>query len=286
MKNLKNNNGKIGIFDSGLGGLTILKEIIKLMPNREYLYLGDNLRAPYGEKTQAEIFKYTLAGVEWLFGRGAEIIILACNTASANALQKIQQEILPFKYKNKRVLGIIIPTIENIDNFSKFGHIGVLATKATVASGVFEKEAKKYCPKIQIISQSGERLAEMIELNKNEKDLKAEIKKVVEQLIAQDEFMDTVILGCTHYALIENQIKKALPKNISIIGQGEIVAVKLFDYLNRHSEICQKLSTKCSTYFYTTSSDGKAKELMTQFYGAKISIETVVCEATQKTMYN
>ena len=282
MKNLKKNAGKIGIFDSGLGGLTILREIIRLMPNREYLYLGDNLRAPYGEKTQAEIFRYTLAGAEWLFSRGAEIIILACNTASANALQKIQQEVLPFKYKNKRVLGIIVPTIESIDNFSKSGHIGVLATKATVASDVFEKETKKYWPKTQIISQSGGRLVALIEQNENEKELEVEIERVIGQLTRRDKYIDTVILGCTHYALIENQIKKALPENIGVVSQGEIVAIKLADYLNRHMELCQKLSAKHSIYFYTTSSDGKIKELMAQFYGVKISIKTVAYEIIQK----
>jgi glutamate racemase len=269
---LEKNNGKIGIFDSGLGGLTILKEVIKLMPNWEYLYLGDNLRTPYGEKTQAEIFKYTLAGVEWLFGRGAEIVILACNTASANALRKIQQEVLPFKYQNKRVLGIIIPTVENIGNFNKSGHIGVLATKATIASGVFKKETKKYWPEIRIISQSGGRLAELIEQNKTKKELKEEIEKVIGQLIERDGFIDTIILGCTHYALIENQIRKVLPENINVINQGKIVADKLADYFNRHNDLCQKLSANHSVCFYTTSYESKIKKLMAQFYGAKISV--------------
>lgn len=242
-------SGKIGIFDSGLGGLTILKEIIKLMPEREYLYLGDNLRAPYGNRSQKEIFEFTLAGVKWLFENGAEIAILACNTASANALRKIQQEILPFKYPDKKALGIIIPTVENMENFSQSNHIGILATKATVESTVFEKETKKHNAKIKVVCQSGGKLVSLIEKNKNQNLLLAEIKKVADELIGKDELIDVIILGCTHYPLIEKQIKKVLPKNIKVISQGGIVAEKLADYINRHDEISKKIKKQIRSKF-------------------------------------
>jgi glutamate racemase len=275
---LKKKQGKIGIFDSGLGGLTILREAIKLMPDREYLYLGDNLRAPYGNRTQKKIFQYTLAGVEWLFGMGAEIVILACNTASANALRKIQQEVLPSRFPGKKVLGIIIPTAEEVSNFSKSGHIGVLATRATVASGTFEKEVKKYGPEIKISSQSGGKLVELIESSGDKKTLRAEIGKITCRLIAKDKLIDAIILGCTHYALIEKQIKKILPKGISVVNQGEIVAMKLVDYIKRHAEISQRLSSHPRVYFYTTVDDDEIKKKMVRFYGSKICVETVSYE--------
>jgi len=272
---LKNKQGKIGIFDSGLGGLTVLSEVVRLMPKWDYLYLGDNLRAPYGGRSQKKIFAYTLAGIDWLFSQGAEIIILACNTASANALRKIQQEILPAKYPDKKVLGIIIPTAEEAINFSHSSHIGVLATKATVATGTFEKEAKKYAPKLKISSQSGGKLVELIENGKNKQELKLEIEKIVRRLMKKDKLIDAVILGCTHYALIEKQIKKMLPKEISVVSQGELVAIKLKNYIQRHSEIAQKLSRRSTISFYTTADGAEVKKKMAQFYGKAITIKTV-----------
>lgn len=266
--------GKIGIFDSGLGGLTILKEIIKTMPSHEYIYLGDNKNTPYGDKSQDKIFNLTLAGVEWLFKNGAEIIILACNTASANALRRIQQEVLPIKYPDKRVLGIIIPAVEEIEKYTKSGHIGILATKATVESKIYEIEMEKQNPEIKIISQVGGSLANLIELN-NKSELFPEIKRVTEELLAKDDSIDTVILGCTHYALIVNEITQILPKHIRVINQGELVAAKLVNYLNRHSEINNMLSDSSLLSFYTTSNSDDIKQSMIYFYGENISISMV-----------
>ncbi|MDP1884002.1 MAG: glutamate racemase [Candidatus Moranbacteria bacterium] len=267
--------GKIGVFDSGLGGLAVLREITKRMPEYGYLYLGDNLRAPYGDKSQEEIFKHTLAGVEWLFANGAEIVILACNTASANALRRIQREILPLEYPDKRVLGIIIPTVESMENFSRSGHIGVLATEATVASGVFEVEMEKHNPDIRTICQSGGMLVNLIERGKDQKILAAEIKSVVGGLLDRDGLIDTVILGCTHYALIAGQIERALPKNVKVVGQGGIVAAKLSDYMDRHSEIRVRLENRFLIDFYTTSGNEDIKKLMAQFYGEDSRVSTV-----------
>ena len=258
--------GKIGIFDSGLGGLTILKEVVKFLPNHEYIYLGDNVNAPYGEKPQDEIFKLTLAGVEWLFKNECEIVVLACNTASAKALRKIQQEILPLKYPTKRVLGIIIPTIEEISEFSDSMHIGILATQATVDSGIYEEEAEKRSdPKIKIIAESGGDLVNLIEQN-NTTALDAEIKRVTKNLLSKDTLIDTIVLACTHYALIKEDIQKAVPKNIKVVGQGALVAKKLLNYLQRHEEIRIKLSDKSSVNLYTTSENQQTKELMAKFY--------------------
>ena len=275
---MKNTYDKIGIFDSGLGGLTILKEMVKLIPNREYLYLGDNLRAPYGDRSEEDIFRYTLAGVAWLFDNGAQLVILACNTASANALRKIQQEFLPLKHKDRRVLGIIIPTMEEVSGFSASGHIGLLATRATVISRVFEKEMKKNNLELQIACQSGGRLVELIEGNENGNILSAEIENVVGQLTSKDGLIDAIILGCTHYVLIKDQIRKILPRNISIIEQGDIVARKLADYIDRHEEFRKKLSNQPAVSFHTTSNSDEVKKMMAKFYGMNISVSTVAYE--------
>ncbi len=275
MKAETRRKGKIGIFDSGLGGLTILKEIMKVMPNRRYLYLGDNLHVPYGDKSRDEIYKLTLAGVEWLFREGAEIVILACNTASANALRKIQQEILPLRYPEKRVLGIIIPTIEEIEIFTKSGHIGVLATEATVASKIFEIEMKKKNPHIQILSRTGGNLASYIENNEEETKLIEEIRCVTSNLLSKNPLIDTLVLGCTHYALIEERIKSSVPIGMNVIGQGNIVAQKLANYLERHKEIEKKLSEQSSVHFFTTSADIHTQKMMVKFYGMHIQLKII-----------
>jgi len=279
MKTILERKGKIGIFDSGLGGLTILKEIMKVIPDREYLYLGDNLHVPYGDKSRDEIYKLTLAGVEWLFSEGAEIVILACNTASANALRRIQQEMLPKKYPEKRVLGIIIPTIENIGVFMRSGHIGVLATEATVASKIFEIEMKKKNPHIQMLSQIGGKLASFIENDEEDTKLVEEIQRVTSNLLSKDPFIDTLVLGCTHYALIEEKIQSSVPTGMNVIGQGNIVAQKLAHYLERHKEIEKKLSEQSSVHFFTTSVEAHTQKMMAKFYGMHIHlriIETLV----------
>lgn len=266
--------GKIGFFDSGLGGLTILKEVAKLMPNYGYIYLGDNQNTPYGNRSQTEIFDLTLSGVEWLLENNAEIVILACNTASANALRKIQREVLPIKYPDKRVLGIVIPTIEEIEKYTKSRHIGILATKATIESSVYEIEMKKQNSEIKITSQTGGNLVSLIELN-NETEVLMEIKRVTDGLLGKDNLIDTVILGCTHYALVLNEIVQVLPKHIRVIGQGEIVATKLASYLIKHPEIKNKLNNVPLLNFYTTSNDDRVKELMRYFYGGDILVSVV-----------
>lgn len=270
---MKSTNVKIGFFDSGLGGLTILKEAVRQLPEYAYLYLGDNLNAPYGDKTAPEIFAHTLAGVEWLFAQEAKLVVLACNTASAVALRKIQQEILPIKYPNKKLLGIIIPTAEEAEKFSRTKHIGILATSMTVRSGVFEKELAKQNSAMQITCQAGGRLVEMIETDAGAEELEKEIRKTINELLNRDQKIDVIILGCTHYALIAEEIKKCLPATITIINEAPLVVAKLKAYLVNHPEVSCKISQNSAVALYSSSDDEKTKKLMQAFYGEKIEIK-------------
>lgn len=263
------------MFDSGLGGLTILRALTELMPDREYLYLGDNLNTPYGNRAPEEIFQLTLKGVRWLFEQGSEIVILACNTASANALRRIQREFLPLEYPDRRVLGIIIPTVEELEKWSKTDHVGILATRATVASKTFEVEMRKRNPKVTVVCRSGGDLAQLIEKNVDNENLLAEVGRTVGRLMAEDEKIDTFLLGCTHYALIEKEIADFLGKKIKVMTQGRLVALKLQDYLKRHPEMEKRLNCKAKISFFTTSPDDQVKKLMIRFYGRKISIKAV-----------
>jgi glutamate racemase len=265
--------GKIGFFDSGLGGLTILKEAAGNLPGYSYIYLGDNLHAPYGDKSAQEIFAHTLAGAEWLFSQGAEIIILACNTASAIALRKIQRDILPAKYPGKKVLGIIIPTSEEADRFSRTQHVGVLATEATVRSGVFEIEMLKSDAELEITNQAGGRLVELIESGVDERELTDEIRKVVGELLLKDPLIDVLVLGCTHYALIIKLIEKSLPSHIKIINEAPLVADKLRSYLDRHQEIVARLGNDPRLEIFTTSPDEATRKLIRKFYGEEVEVK-------------
>lgn len=264
--------GKIGFFDSGLGGLTILRETVKHLPGYHFMYLGDNLNAPYGDKTTQEIIEHTLAGVEWLFSQGAEIIILACNTASALALRKIQQELLPARHPGKKVLGIIIPTCEEADRFSQAKHIGILATEATVRSGVFEIEMLKSDAELEITNQAGGRLVELIESGADEGELTDEIRKVVGELLRKDPLIDVLVLGCTHYALIIEQIGKCLLPGIKIINEAPLVADKLQSYLARHQEISVRLSNEAKLEIFTTNPNKTTLKLIQKFYGAEVAV--------------
>ncbi len=272
-------NGTIGVFDSGLGGLTILKEFLKVLPEYDYLYLGDNERAPYGDRNQDEIFAFTKEGVEWLFSEGAGLVILACNTASSNALRRIQQEVLPKKYPEKKVLGIVIPTVEEMEKCSMTKHIGVLATQATVFSRVFEKEAAKRSAPVQVVTESGRDLARLIETNAPSDVLEKEIVDVVTRLVEKDEKIDTLVLGCTHYALIQEEIQRFVDPRIHVVGQGEIVAKSLQSYLERHTEIEKKLRKGGKVRICTTSGEDETKKMMRYFFGEDLDI-SVACIVT------
>ena len=243
----------IGVFDSGFGGLTILRDLQKVLPEYDYLYLGDNARAPYGSRSFETIYRYTLQAVRELFGRGCPLVILACNTASARALRSIQQDILPFEYPDRRVLGIIRPTAEEAGNFSKTGHIGIFATAGTVSSGSYTIEINRFYPELKVTQHACPMWVPLVEYGeRGTEGAQFFVQKEVDSLMKEDPEIDAVLLACTHYPLLEAEIRKALPAGVRPIFQGDIVARKTVDYLKRHPEIETRLSKTGKTNFLTT----------------------------------
>ena len=261
----------IGVFDSGYGGLTVLKEITKHLPQYDYIYLGDNARTPYGNRSFETVYHYTWQCVQWLFKQGCPLVIVACNTASAKGLRSIQQNDLRKYYPEKKVLGVIRPTTEIIGNFSKTHHVGIMATSGTVQSQSYLIEIEKFFPDTKVVQQACPMLVPLIENNEFENEAADYfIKKYLDELLQQDEKIDTILLACTHYPLIKKSIEKFLPANISVIAQGEIVAASLKDYLNRHAEIEEQLSKNKTIQFYTTDSAEDFNDHATIFYGEKV----------------
>ena len=264
----------IGFFDSGFGGLTIIKEIRNRLPNYSTVYLGDNARTPYGSLPPAQIYRYTLEGVTELFRRGAELIILACNTSSSVALRRIQQEYLPANYPDKRVLGIVIPTAEEVSRRSQTKVIGILATEATVASVAYPQEIYKIDSNVRVYQQACPLLVPMIESGEFE-DMGAVLNRYIERLLQQNSDIDTILLGCTHYALIRDTVSSLTPPRIRVLSQGEIVAEKLADYLKRHPEIEARLQSEGAQSYLSSENGDRIQRLGTQFYGAPIVIESI-----------
>jgi glutamate racemase len=266
----------IGVFDSGYGGLTVLKEIVHCLPEYDYLYLGDNARSPYGTRSFETVYQYTLQSVRWFFDQGCPLVILACNTASAKALRTIQQKDLPEIAPDKRLLGVIRPTAEIIGQFSNSKKVGILATKGTVNSDSYPIEIHKFYPEIEVFQEACPLWVPLIENNEHLSDgADYFIRKNIEKLFEKNKEIDTVLLGCTHYPLIATKIKKYLPKNTKLISQGEIVADRLRDYLQRHPEIKSKCTKNGKRTFYTTDSTEDFDSHATAFYGEKIkSIHT------------
>lgn len=264
MNNLK--EAPIGIFDSGYGGLTILAEIQKRLPQYDYIYLGDNSRAPYGSRSFDVVYEFTRQAVFALFDLGCNLVIIACNTASAKALRTIQQNDLPKYHPNKRVLGIIRPTAEIIDSISKTKHIGIWGTQGTIDSDSYPLEIKKLYPEIVVNSQACPMWVPLVEnFQKNNEGADYFIKADVEKLLAKDPDIDSIILGCTHYPLLLDQIKKYTPNNIVLISQGKYVAESLEDYLLRHQEMDKVCSKNAKIEFYTTECPSKFKETASLF---------------------
>ena len=264
----------LGFFDSGFGGLSVVREIRRKLPDYSFVYLGDNARSPYGSRSLEAIHGYTLEGIAELFSRGAELIIVACNTSSAVALRKIQQEYLPTHYPERRVLGIVIPTAEEVSSLSVTKVIGILATEATVNSQAYLQEIAKIDPHVQVHQQACPLLVPLIEagqLHATEEPARV----YLERLLRQDTGIDTVLLGCTHYALIEDVLRKLVPHGIRIVSQGAIVADKLADYLKRHPEIERRLDRLGTEAFLTTEYSPRIQQLATQFFGRPIKIETI-----------
>ncbi len=264
-------NSPIGIFDSGYGGLTILKEIVKVLPQYDYCYLGDNAHAPYGPKSFDTIYHLTLRSVKWLFEQGCPLVILACNTASAKALRTIQQNDLPKIDSKRRVLGVIRPITESANSFTKNNHLGIFATSGTVNSESYMMEIKKFFPQIKVSQEACPTWVPLIESNEHEKEgADFFVKQHIQNLLSKDDQIDAVILGCTHYPLMMEKIRKHLPGKIQIISQGEIVANKMKEYLQRHSEIETKCSKDGKIEFFTTDSSEVFSQNATLFFGKEI----------------
>ena len=253
-----NKSGPIGIFDSGYGGLTILEAIKNILPDYDYIYLGDNARSPYGTRSFDVVYKYTLECVTKLFDMGCHLVILACNTASAKALRTIQQRDLPLIDPDRRVLGIIRPTVEALDEITGTKFVGIFATPGTVQSGSYPIEAHKICPQIHISMEACPMWVPLIENNEHfSEGAEYFVRKNIQQLLSSESRIDRIILGCTHYPLLTPMIRKYLPENIEIIPQGEIVAKSLQEYLERHPEIERKCTKNHHIEYYTTESPEK-----------------------------
>lgn len=272
----------IGVFDSGFGGLVILRELVKQLPEYSYIYLGDNARAPYGPRNPDEIYKFTLQAVEKLFAEGCELVILACNTASANALRRIQQNDLE-RWPGKKVLGILVPTIEQITGlpwsalhpYPQAMHIGVFATEATVNSHAYKKEILHRNPQAQVVEIACPELATMIEASAEEAVLRAYVGACIDQLKHELPEPDAVLLGCTHYPLVLEYFVEALP-GVAIFDQGQIAADALKAYLLRQLDLKNKLAKNSSRRFLTTGDPAAIETLASAFFGSPMHYEQVV----------
>jgi glutamate racemase len=261
----------IGVFDSGYGGLTVLKEIVKNLPQYDYLYLGDNARAPYGNRSFETVYEYTLQSVEWFFKQGCSLVILACNTASAKALRTIQQNDLPKFGTGKRVLGVIRPTTEIVGRFTKTGEIGILGTNGTVQSNSYPIEINKFYPEIKVYQEACPMWVSLVE-NDEYDSTGADffVKSDINNLLAKAKNIDTILLACTHYPLLINKIMQFVPENITIISQGEIVANSLVNYLDRHPEIEKNCSKTGQLSFFTTDLPQDFDSHAASFFGKPV----------------
>ncbi len=267
-------NGPIGVFDSGYGGLTVLKEIAAKLPQYDYIYLGDNARAPYGTRSFDTVYQYTLQSVQWFFSQGCQLVILACNTASAKALRTIQQNDLantPLGDGGRRVLGVIRPTSEVIGNFSKTKTVGVLGTTGTIQSQSYLIEIEKFFPGCRVFQEACPMWVPLVENNEhNSKGADYFIEKHINNLLTQSGEIDTILLACTHYPLLMEKIQQFVPGGCAVISQGKIVADSLAVYLQRHPEMETQCSKGGQRQFYTTDSAEDFDSKAAIFYGAPV----------------
>ena len=278
-QHLSNTPGPIGVFDSGYGGLTILDKIREVLPEYDYIYLGDNARAPYGTRSFEVVYEFTRQAVNKLFDIGCHLVILACNTASAKALRSIQMNDLPGIDPARRVLGVIRPTVECVGEISKNQHIGVLATAGTIRSESYPLEIHKLFPEIQVSGTACPMWVSLVENNESQ-DEGADyfIRKYINQLLSKDPQIDTVILGCTHFPILLPKIRQYIPEHISVIAQGEYVAESLKDYLKRHPEMDAKCTKNGNCQFYTTEAEEKFSESASTFLKQQISVKHITLE--------
>ena len=278
-QHLSHTPGPIGVFDSGYGGLTILDKIREVLPEYDYIYLGDNARAPYGTRSFEVVYEFTRQAVNKLFDMGWHLVILACNTASAKALRSIQMNDLPQIDPARRVLGVIRPTVECVGEISKNQHIGVLATAGTIKSESYPLEIHKLFPEIQVSGTACPMWVSLVENNESQ-DEGADyfIRKYIDQLLSKDPQIDTVILGCTHFPILLPKIRQYIPDHISVIAQGEYVAESLKDYLKRHPEMDAKCTKNGNCQFYTTEAEEKFSESASTFLKQQISVKHITLE--------
>jgi len=264
-------NKSIGIFDSGFGGLHIMRGIMEELPDYKFIYLGDTARVPYGTRSKKIIYDFTKQAVDFLFSKNCRLIILACNTASSDALRRIQRKYLPKHHPGKRVLGVIVPAAEVSVLKSKNKKIGVIATEGTVKSGAFPRELRKIDPEIEIFQVACPLLVPIVEAGEeNSVITDIVLKKYLGPLT--DKKIDTLVLGCTHYGILKRRIEKIIGKDIKIIDESKIVARKLKDYLRRHPEIEKDLKKGRSQIFYSTDLAGNFEALGSKFFGREIKV--------------
>lgn len=273
---LSNSPGPIAIFDSGYGGLTILDKIRKEMPEYDLIYLGDNARNPYGTRSFDVVYAYTLQAVKTLFEAGAHLVILACNTASAKALRNIQQKDLPNIDVNRRVLGVVRPSVEAVIDFTKNGHIGVFGTSGTIQSESYNIEIGKLFPEMQVTGEACPMWVPLIENEESEGDgADYFVEKYVRAILQKDDQIDTIILGCTHYPLLISKIEKYLPNHISLMAQGDIIAASLKDYLQRHPKMDEKCTKGATCTYFTTENPDKFRKAAEVFLKETIDVKHI-----------
>ena len=268
--------GPIGVFDSGYGGLTILSKIRETLPQYDYIYLGDNARTPYGTRSFEIVYEFTLQAVNKLFEMGCHLVILACNTASAKALRTIQMNDLPHLDPQRRVLGVIRPTVECIGNITHSRHVGVLATAGTIKSESYPMEIHKLFPDIYVSGEACPMWVPLVENNEfDSPGADYFVRKHLEHILAADPEIDTLVLGCTHYPLLIEKIKAFLPEGITLFSQGEYVAASLTDYLRRHPEMDIRLTKQGNCRFLTTESAAKFSDAASVFLNHPVEVEQI-----------
>ncbi len=272
-----NEQAPIGVFDSGFGGLTILRDIRLVLPQYDYLFIGDNARAPYGTRSRELVYEFTLQAVKHLFAQGCHLVILACNTASAEALRTIQQQDLPTLAPDRRVLGVVRPTVEKVGELTRSGHIGVFGTPGTIASRSYNIEIEGMYPGYKVHGHACPMWVPLVE-NRESGNEGADyfVKKDIDLLMSECPDIDTVILGCTHYPLLIDKINKYRPQDVNIIQQGPIVADSLADYLHRHPEIEHHCSTGGTCRYYTTEDPDHFSPLASVFVNEPVKAERII----------
>lgn len=274
--------GPIGVFDSGYGGLTVLRSLVDTLPGYDFCYLGDSARSPYGNRSFETVYQYTLEAVQWFFQQGCPLVVLACNTASAKALRTIQQNDLPRMAPDRRVLGVIRPTTEVIGNYSAHQQVGILATQGTVLSESYPIEIQKFFPSLRVVQEACPMWVPLIE--NNEQDSEGAdyfVKKHLDSIFQKAPELDVLLLACTHYPLLRKKIEKYLPAGVQVLSQGNLVAASLADYLHRHPEMAERCAKMGTLRFHTTDNPADFDAHAANFFGAPVKSLQVHIDQTR-----